>query len=46
MTRKRSKPAPTKRKKVWRLTTLVRGIPKRNRHGEVDWGGPVGKEIW
>jgi len=30
----------------YRLEELVSGITPRNRHGETDWGEPVGKEIW
>ena len=25
---------------------LVAGITPENRHAEVDWGPPVGKEVW
>jgi antitoxin MazE len=25
---------------------LVEGITPENLHGEIDWGKPVGKEIW
>lgn len=28
------------------LEELVAQITPENRHGEVDWGPPVGKEIW
>jgi antitoxin MazE len=28
------------------LEQLVSGITGENRHGEVDWGGPVGNEVW
>jgi antitoxin MazE len=28
------------------LETLVAGITPENRHGELDWGPPVGREIW
>lgn len=28
------------------LKALVDGITPQNRHGEFDWGKPVGKEIW
>ena len=28
------------------LEQLVAGITKKNRHAEVDWGKPVGKEVW
>ena len=28
------------------LASLVRRITPQNRHGELDWGSPVGKEVW
>ena len=28
------------------LEDLVKGITKKNRHKEFDWGKPMGKEIW
>jgi antitoxin MazE len=28
------------------LEELVKGITPENIHGEVDWGEPVGNEIW
>jgi antitoxin MazE len=28
------------------LDFLVRRITKKNRHEEIDWGPPVGREIW
>ena len=28
------------------LNELVAGITTKNLHSEVDWGSPVGKEIW
>ncbi len=33
-------------KKGETLEQMVRKINKKNRHAEVDWGRPVGKEIW
>lgn len=36
---------PKKRKKV-SLNELVAAITTDNLHKEVDWGKPVGKEIW
>ncbi len=36
---------PKKRKKV-SLDELVAAITPDNIHNEVDWGKPVGKEIW
>ena len=28
------------------LEELLEGITDENLHGEVDWGPPVGKEVW
>ncbi|MFZ0887653.1 MAG: AbrB/MazE/SpoVT family DNA-binding domain-containing protein [Candidatus Binataceae bacterium] len=28
------------------LSELVEGITGKNRHGETDWGSPVGSESW
>ncbi|MBZ5704006.1 MAG: AbrB/MazE/SpoVT family DNA-binding domain-containing protein [Acidobacteriia bacterium] len=28
------------------LNDLVAGITPKNRHGETDWGSPVGSESW
>ncbi len=36
---------PKKRKKAT-LDELVAAITAENRHKEVDWGKPVGKEVW
>ena len=32
-------------KKEYSLKELVKGITSQNRHGEADFGGPVGKEL-
>ena len=34
------------RRRTYRLKDLVRRINARNRHGEVDTGGPAGREVW
>ncbi len=31
---------------AYSLDELVGGITARNRHGESDWGPPVGHEVW
>jgi antitoxin MazE len=36
---------PNKRRKI-NLDELVAAITPDNVHGEVDWGSPVGKEVW
>ena len=36
---------PKKHKKI-SLDELVAAITPDNVHGEVDWGNPVGKEVW
>ena len=28
------------------LRALVRRIPKNTKSGELDWGAPVGREVW
>ena len=33
-------------RKKYRLSELVTGITAKNRHGETEWGGPQGQEIW
>lgn len=34
------------KKKAYSLKELVKKITPENRHEEVNWGGPVGNEIW
>jgi len=34
------------RRKEYDLAELVHGITSRNLHDEIDFSGPVGKEIW
>jgi antitoxin MazE len=34
------------RRKEYRLEELVKGITPENLHKEIDFGGPVGKEVW
>lgn len=36
----------TSQKRVLTLQTMVRGMNKKNRHPLVDFGAPVGNEIW
>ena len=36
---------PTPKRKR-QLQELLSGITEENRHGETDWGKPVGREIW
>lgn len=33
-------------KPSYTLEDMVKGITKKNRHKEFDWGKPMGKEIW
>ena len=37
---------PKRRKRRFTLDELVAGITPENRHEEVDWGPPVGNEVW
>lgn len=34
------------RRKEYDLAELLKGISRRNLHGETDFGGPAGNEIW
>ena len=34
------------RKRRYRLEDLLVGITKENYHREIDWGKPVGNEVW
>jgi len=31
---------------VYTLENMVKGMTKKNRHKEFDWGKPMGKEVW
>ncbi len=33
-------------RRAYSLDELVAGITPKNRHGETDWGSPVGNESW
>ncbi len=33
-------------RRKYSLDQLVAGITKKNRHDEIDWGRPSGKEVW
>jgi antitoxin MazE len=37
---------PKRKQRKYSLALLVKGINRSNRHGEEDWGGPVGREVW
>jgi antitoxin MazE len=37
---------PPRRKRRYTLDKLVSGITPANRHEEIDWGPPVGSEVW
>ena len=34
------------RRKEYSLADLVKGITAENQHEEVEFGGPVGREVW
>jgi antitoxin MazE len=34
------------RRRTYQLEELIRKITAKNLHGEVDTGGPVGREVW
>lgn len=36
----------TPARRVWKLDELVRQITPSNKHREIEWGDPAGKEAW
>jgi len=40
------KVAKRRRRRRYNLENLINGITEENRHPEVDWGPPVGNEVW
>lgn len=36
----------TGRAKKYTLAQLLKGVTRKNRHREFDWGPPVGREVW
>jgi antitoxin MazE len=40
------KVAKPKKRRRYNLESLVNGITEENRHAEIDWGPPVGGEVW
>jgi antitoxin component of MazEF toxin-antitoxin module len=38
--------AKPRKKRRLSLAQLLKGVTKKNRPGEIDWGAPVGREIW
>jgi antitoxin MazE len=38
--------ARMRRKRRYKLDELVSGITADNRHEQIDWGPPVGNEVW
>jgi len=40
------KVARKKRRRRYNLENLVNAITEENRHPEIDWGPPVGNEVW
>jgi len=40
------KVAKRRRRRRYNLENLIDGITEENRHPEVDWGPPVGNEVW
>jgi antitoxin MazE len=37
---------PKRRRRGYTLEQLVAGISPENRHSELEWGPPVGSEVW
>jgi antitoxin MazE len=40
------KVAKSRPRRRYRLQDLIVGITEKDYHREIDWGGPVGNEIW
>jgi antitoxin MazE len=40
------KVAKPKKRRRYNLESLVNGITEENRHAAIDWGSPVGGEVW
>ncbi len=40
------KVARSRKRRRYRLEELIAGITKENYHPEVEWGPPVGNEVW
>ena len=38
--------AKPKKKRRLSLAQLLKGVTKKNRPGEIDWGAPIGREVW
>jgi len=38
--------SPRRRKRRYDLNKLVADITADNRHSEIDWGAPFGREVW
>jgi len=36
---------PRKKRKL-SLAQMLKRVTKENRHGEIDWGPPIGREVW
>jgi antitoxin MazE len=37
---------PVREKRKYDLDDLLAGVKSGNLHGDIDFGGPVGKEVW
>ena len=37
---------PNRRRRRYTLDQLVAGITAKNRHRELEWGPPIGNEVW
>jgi antitoxin MazE len=37
---------PNRRRRRYTLDQLVAGITPKNRHCELEWGPPIGNEVW
>lgn len=37
---------PVRKRRKWTEAELLKGVTPQNSGGEIDWGGPLGKEVW
>ena len=37
---------PVRKRRKWTEAELLKGATRANSGGEIDWGGPVGREVW
>ena len=40
------KVAKRRKRRRYDLENLINAITEENRHAEIEWGSPIGKEVW